>query len=406
MTPAEFFSTATRYMKKARYFRIPEKPADLERLWKEAEPLDPGNWPSYLNSEDPNAFRYLGSATWRHPPTPGSDVYFAEIDELQAAGVIIVPDPEDKAVHRFYIKAPKDSWYNEAIWSIGVHTGETPFHLSAPGSIQNPVLTRDHVSDVPAAFVADPFMIRVGNVWYMYFEIMNWRTQRGEIGLATSSSGLEWKYQKVVLSEPFHLSYPYVFRCENDIFMIPESYQAGGIRLYRAVDFPTHWSLLEVLLEGPVLVDPSVFLVDERWWMFVDTSPKLDHSALRLFHADELGGPWLEHPMSPLFEGDSYRARPAGRVVEFNGRIIRFAQTCLPYYGTAIRAFEVDDLTLTTYREREVEPSPILGPSGAGWNACGMHQIDAHLLDDGTWLACVDGWTGENVCNALRASKS
>ena len=29
--------------------------------------------------------------------------------------------------------------------------------------------------------------------------------------------------------------------------------------------------------------------------------------------------------------------------------------------------------------------------SGQGWNATGMHHLDAWQLDDGVWLAAVDG---------------
>ena len=36
---------------------------------------------------------------------------------------------------------------------------------------------------------------------------------------------------------------------------------------------------------------------------------------------------------------------------------------------------------------------PTLGPSGTGWNASGMHHLDAHSRDDESWIACVDGWT-------------
>lgn len=29
-----------------------------------------------------------------------------------------------------------------------------------------------------------------------------------------------------------------------------------------------------------------------------------------------------------------------------------------------------------------------------GWvDKRGMHHLDAHLLEDGQWIACVDGWT-------------
>jgi hypothetical protein len=104
-----------------------------------------------------------------------------------------------------------------------------------------PILSAHHVTDIPAEFVADPFMIRVRGTWHMFFEVMNARTDKGNIGLATSSNGLDSKYEQIVLAESFHLSYPYVFNSGDDFFMVPESYEAGAIRLYRADPFPLKW---------------------------------------------------------------------------------------------------------------------------------------------------------------------
>ena len=59
--------------------------------------------------------------------------------------------------------------------------------------------------------VADPFMVFENGTWYMFFEAMNDFESRGVIGLATSEDGLSWQYQKIILNESFHLSYPYVF---------------------------------------------------------------------------------------------------------------------------------------------------------------------------------------------------
>jgi hypothetical protein len=47
-------------------------------------------------------------------------------------------------------------------------------------------------------------------------------------------------------------------------------------------------------------------------------------------------------------------------------------------------------LTEDNYAEVELV-IPILKASGNGWNANGMHHIDAHQQADGRWLACVDG---------------
>jgi hypothetical protein len=76
-------------------------------------------------------------------------------------------------------------------------------------------------------------------------------------------------------------------------------------------------------------------------------------------------------------------------------QIIRFAQDCIPTYGTQVRAFEISELTTKSYHEEENCHSPILTASGSGWNHMGMHHIDPHLISDGRWVACVDGLSSE-----------
>src|SRR5262249_41123240 len=159
--------------------------------------------------------------------------------------------------------------------------------------------------------------------------------------------------------------YPQVFRWQGDYYMIPESYQAGAVRLYRATDFPTRWAWVANLLEGPYLVDASVFHRDGRWWMFVDTSAEMRNDTLRLYHAGALTGPWLEHPGSPIRRDDPSRARAAGRVLVVNDRVFRFAQSGVPYYGTEVYAVAVEELTAEVYREHELPQGPILKGSGA-----------------------------------------
>lgn len=104
-------------------------------------------------------------------------------------------------------------------FSIGIYVGESPFHFVPCSGTSNPVLTNKDVTDVNALFVADPFMAKEGSEWYMFFEVMNKTDHKGEIGLAISSDGIEWNYKQIVLSEPFHLSYPYVFKWEGNFII-------------------------------------------------------------------------------------------------------------------------------------------------------------------------------------------
>lgn len=276
------------------------------------------------------------------------------------------------------------------MWSIGIYTGESPFRLSPAPGVENPVLSARDVTDVPAEFVADPFMVQSGGEWHMFFEVLNARRRNGEIGHATSPDGLRWTYGGIVLAEPFHLSYPYVFEWQGSFFMIPESLEPGEIRLYRADPFPQRWSLVRWMLRARA-ADPSVCRHGGLWWLFFCPRPN-QHDTLELYFAESLSGPWTRHPRSPVVQGDVHRARPGGRMLARNGTVTRFAQDCHPRYGTQVRAFEVSELTTRDYREEEHAASPILGPSGAGWNGMRMHHVDPHPAPQGGWIACVDGF--------------
>lgn len=225
--------------------------------------------------------------------------------------------------------------------------------------------------------------------WYMFFEVMNQDSDRGEIGLSLSEDGFHWEYSQIVLREPFHLSYPHVFRWNDDYYMTPETLQANSIFLYRANPFPTRWIRLGAIV--PVrCADPSIFRFDDTWWLFA-CAPVARSDTLRLYYSSHLMGPWQEHPHSPIVEGDARIARPGGRVTVWGDNLIRYAQDCHASYGQRVRAFTILELTLTSYAEREVEDSPVLCATGKGWSSQRMHHVDPHLLHDGLWIACVDG---------------
>lgn len=274
-------------------------------------------------------------------------------------------------------------------WSIGIYSGSSPLDLSpAPNC---PVLSHRDVDDVPAEFVADPFLVRREGTWYMFFEVLNSRTWKGDIGLAISDDALNWQYRGVVLSETFHLSYPLVFSWQGDDFMVPETLDLGGVHIYRASNFPDVWKREGCILDG-VLADPTIFRFAEQWWLFGCPRP-YRHDTLSLYSSPDLMGPWRPHAKNPLISSDPRKARPGGRVVEHQGRCFRFAQVCQPDYGTAVRAFEILTLNTEEYREREAQADPILAPSGQGWNARGMHHIDVQIDSSGGVIAAVDGWT-------------
>lgn len=275
------------------------------------------------------------------------------------------------------------------IWSIGIYAGRSPLELEPSPNVVNPVLTAKDVTDVRASIVADPFMLNARGRWHMFFELINCQTRRGEIGLATSDDGFRWRYRQVVLAEPFHLSYPYVFEWEDEYYMIPESQEVKEVRLYKARRFPDKWEWTGVLLNGRSFCDSSIVRHGNFWWLFTETSLER-FDTLRLFYSTRLTGPWREHPKSPIVQGDPHVARPAGRVVAHEKTLIRYAQDCSPSYGKRVRAFEITELTASSYAEQPVQ-HVVLEGNGAGWNQDGMHHIDPHRNGPSEWIACVDG---------------
>jgi hypothetical protein len=276
-------------------------------------------------------------------------------------------------------------------FSIGIYAGMSPFDLKPAPLASNPVLSRTDITEAPAGTVADPFMLKVSGSWYMFFEILNQFHGKGEIAVAISRDALEWKFAQIVLAEPFHMSYPQVFEWQDDFYMIPETGRDKSVRLYKADQFPYDWTHVATLLEGSRFVDSSVFRFDDMWWLFTDAGRHMTSPTLRLYFAANLFGPWTEHPESPISAGDPQISRPGGRVIIIDGTPYRFTQNVYPVYGTEVRAFQIHELSTTTYRERKVGDRPIIGIGTEAWNRHGMHHIDLHSMDDGSWLACVDG---------------
>jgi len=275
---------------------------------------------------------------------------------------------------------------NAKLWSIGIAEGPSPLELSERKSPANPVFTWREIRHPDVAFVADPFLIRRDSTWHLFFELFNTASGRGEVGVASSKDLSSWRFERVVLAEPFHLSYPFVFEHAGSYFMIPESRQAHGIRLYRATHFPSEWILERELIAGDYS-DPSPVFFQGRWWIFTCKAPY----SLAIFYADDLRGPWREHTKSPFYLDDKGRARPGGRPVIVDGKLLRFVQDNREGYGKKARAMVVDTLSPSEFSEHPAERDPLFAPHGTHWARNGMHHVAPVQLADETWVAAIDG---------------
>jgi len=288
-----------------------------------------------------------------------------------------------------YIKKAflKELYWKSMDWTIGVYEGADPFSLKDPAGIENPVLTAKDVTDRDASFIADPFMVETPDGYYLFFEVLDLDSNTGDIGYAVSQDLKEWTYQKIVIDEPFHLSYPGIYKWNGDYYMIPESADNNDVRLYRATSFPDEWEYLGELLSDAKYYDPTAFYRDGKWWMFTSS---VGNGVLNLYYSDNLQSGWQPHPMNPLIEDEPDIARPAGHLFEYDNRLYRVIQDDFPAYGVQVYAAEITRLSTDSYSETVDTINAVVTMTGKGWNAVGMHQVDLHQVN-GKWVAVVDG---------------
>jgi hypothetical protein len=220
---------------------------------------------------------------------------------------------------------------------------------------------------------ADPFLFEWVGDSYIFFEEIRSETGVGVISCA-KLVGAELKEPQVVLDTGYHLSYPFVFSYENEVYMIPESSANRTIDLYRAHQFPNEWVLENTIMQNITAVDTTMFYHDNIYWIFTTIAPKGGdtYSELHLFYANSPFGPWVPHKKNPVVS-DIRRARSAGSLF-FNhaGILIRPGQDCSVRYGYGITLNAIDTLTNEEYKEYEIGYID----SGWMWNSLATHTIN------------------------------
>jgi hypothetical protein len=227
-------------------------------------------------------------------------------------------------------------------WRVGWRLNDGP-GIAESGDLSGPAFRV--LADPGHRFYADPFAATRGGETHVFVEDLDHRLGRGVISAIPFGPDGPTGPARVVLDEPWHLSYPFLIEEQGALYMIPESCGARDVALYRCIAFPDRWERVATLIDDAVFSDATVVRHAGRWWMFgtVHDGAGGWSDTLEIRVAPSLFGPWRRHPVAaPLI--DRSGARPAGNLFRRGERLFRPAQDCSTAYGGALVLAEITRL--------------------------------------------------------------
>ena len=201
-------------------------------------------------------------------------------------------------------------------------------------------------------FFADPFVLSVDDKEIrVLVEDFPYYDKRGVISLLTiDRKTYTLLEKKVVLKQPFHMSYPFILRKDDgDIWIAPEASQSGNL-FYYSMNQRSEMLENQRLLVNEPLLDSTIVKYNGQWWLFCTKRGDASNRDLFIYYSGNPEGPWMPHAKNPVIS-DMAMARPAGYFVEDGEVLYRVIQKCDRHYGEAINISKVMKLSTTEYEE-------------------------------------------------------
>ena len=247
-------------------------------------------------------------------------------------------------------------------WNVGLSFSDWKiFNINESTIIKNP---KNH-------YLADPFIVTEKSGDFCFVEDYDWAKSKGVIAAYQIIDGIPIRLGKV-LEEPFHLSFPYIFRHGSKLYMLPESADNMDTRLYECLEFPKKWKLKKVVMDDVSAADSMIFQFNGLWWLFSNVNPIGERdccSELSIFYSSNpIDGKWTPHENNPVIF-DPSSARNGGIIFE-NNDVYRIGQNQAfgTYGGDGISINKIIELTPSRYEEKSVltiSPDSYQGVRGA-----------------------------------------
>lgn len=205
-------------------------------------------------------------------------------------------------------------------------------------------------------FSADPFLFKYKKKEYVFYEKFYKIKNKGVISVAILKNNKLFN-ERDILVKNYHLSYPNIFKHNKDIYLIPESYQANKLMIYKFTNFPKKLKLVKTFFNNEIVVDPTFFKYKNSIWFFLNKTNEHTENLnkdLFLYKMNKDFTKIIPHKQNPI-KTDLYGGRSAGSIIKYKNKYIRPAQINKKnIYGYGLVFFEIKKLDLNSYVEKKI----------------------------------------------------
>ena len=189
---------------------------------------------------------------------------------------------------------------------------------------------------------ADPFILSVNDdITELFAEEMIYKTGRGIIAyLKVDMNSCEILEKHTMLELDTHLSFPIYIRDNGKLYVYPENYQSGSLKIYKYDEQTKSLICPRTIIEAPLL-DTQIVKIEGLYYALgvqFQSGLQKDTQKLYIYQADTLLG---DYKLIQVIKNPRCEERGAGLIYAEDDRMIRPAQSCEGGYGREVILYDL-----------------------------------------------------------------
>ena len=182
---------------------------------------------------------------------------------------------------------------------------------------------------------ADPFILEVTESEIIILaEEYCYDVRRGRIARVVIDRKIyEEKNFEIILDLPTHLSFPFIFRQNDKVYLMPENSASGCSTIYEYDDASRKLTPLHHLAEES-FADATIFEMDGKSYLCTTMLPDTNSTSVNIYSFDKENLKVVDR--IAIVEFPIVCGRNAGEVFSVDGQLYRPAQDCTLCYGHGV----------------------------------------------------------------------